>query len=500
MSSVTGVMEELRSQAMGTYTTNNAIIRIKKDYSFWNPDIEHPPATLALFAHEYLHYLHNFSTIAGIYGFVCHLRIAKLFRGTVGEDGLSIGAAALSADEGVELKHLLAWRSHLFGSHTLVGSDLSQRPDTVFDIKSISTRTEHCDLKPLGIELRTPIVEVNFRRGQDHSEHHQIVLGSLAVMESVAWETEKSIFELRKEPIFQYEAMMPAYPYKLPRAIFEHLSGEKPSSNFLSRIGVLSLQTSDPGQEFIGIAQRAGTLLKEMDEDAALTQLTNEVMTPFRVRAQDICTFLLVPEFSIYDRLGIVGQGATDLSTKCAQYIHLRTESPFFELDALELATDSDSLRKLLISHPPCPIMHISNDKEPLELFYISETDLSEIELGKLGSLQAYLEFLNMHFVNHGFADTKTIKKGKCLFFGVCRHSLSKSRPEICKTAPWESISCIKPHGACWFAHGVAAARGLDTATHQSWGTRQIQRLSNSLKMGRWWPPSFLRKVGRTTR
>lgn len=69
--------EHLNTTTLGSYTRNLAIIRLSRDASYWFEENEPTIDRLAVFIHEYVHYLHNFSTIAGIYDFIAQIRLAR---------------------------------------------------------------------------------------------------------------------------------------------------------------------------------------------------------------------------------------------------------------------------------------------------------------------------------------------------------------------------------------------------------------------------------------
>lgn len=79
----------------GTYSPNRAFIRLTKACVYWQPGWSGRPEDFAVFLHEYAHYLHNFSTGAGVNYFLYELETVQLFLMTVGPDGTSKGISAL---------------------------------------------------------------------------------------------------------------------------------------------------------------------------------------------------------------------------------------------------------------------------------------------------------------------------------------------------------------------------------------------------------------------
>ena len=98
-SGIAFVSDYLHSRTLGTYKSNLALITLQREASFWIANNESTVEHWCMFAHEYAHFLHNFSTIAGLYDFVPHLRLMGLFVRTVDVNGTSHGTDALTEQE-----------------------------------------------------------------------------------------------------------------------------------------------------------------------------------------------------------------------------------------------------------------------------------------------------------------------------------------------------------------------------------------------------------------
>ncbi len=109
------VTELLASKNLGSYARNRSLIRLGRDTSFWNADNEPSLHRLAVFLHEYLHFVHNFSTISGIYDFVVQLRLGRIYVNTTDVSGRCRGEPSLSTTSLDEVRGLLTWRKHLRG-------------------------------------------------------------------------------------------------------------------------------------------------------------------------------------------------------------------------------------------------------------------------------------------------------------------------------------------------------------------------------------------------
>jgi hypothetical protein len=62
------------------------------------------PTAFGFFFHEYVHFLHNISTISGIAAFVNTVELWRCFRSTVRSDGAGIGSGTLPTDRAQHLR------------------------------------------------------------------------------------------------------------------------------------------------------------------------------------------------------------------------------------------------------------------------------------------------------------------------------------------------------------------------------------------------------------
>lgn len=81
--------EVLNAGKLGTYRVHSLFTRITSEGDL-NPEIGEPlQGAVALHAHEYTHYLHNLSTLAGLDALLaCFWLVAPFVRGTDGRVGI----------------------------------------------------------------------------------------------------------------------------------------------------------------------------------------------------------------------------------------------------------------------------------------------------------------------------------------------------------------------------------------------------------------------------
>jgi hypothetical protein len=144
------------------------------------------------------------------------------------------------------------------------------------------------------------------------------------------------------------------------------------------------------------------------------------------------------------------------------KYVDLRTKDLFFELSLFEQPLDRDSLRQLLQSYPPCPIVHDTKFDGIADLFNISLTELSPEAVDALCVYQTFSQFMLAHLHPAGFRKTyerPPSLSSQCIFFGACAAYQATHAPELCQTQPWRSF--LQNDGTiCLYAAGVSACRG----------------------------------------
>lgn len=96
------------SLAIATYLPDCQVITLKPEFAAFD-DPENlrgiqGPDQIGFFFHEWVHYLHNVSTLQGLSAFVNLVHLWHAFRNTIGADGLSAGSAVLSHELALNIR------------------------------------------------------------------------------------------------------------------------------------------------------------------------------------------------------------------------------------------------------------------------------------------------------------------------------------------------------------------------------------------------------------
>jgi hypothetical protein len=453
----------LRSGDAGHYKTNYALICLSPEHSYWFPHNGKTLERWCIFAHEYAHFLHNFSTVSGLLDFVAHLRLTGLFVRTVGVDGHSRGMAALDAHEQRDFTQWLIWGSHLRGSASPPFDTGYHANDVQIRITGIKRSFQRLELSTQSTQPEMEHAEVSFAVSTPRTAEQScsVKFGSSLITEAAAYEIERIICKANGEDVALIDARMPTYPYRMGRILFEHLVEEVPPEEVLSRVCLMALQSTDPGASFIDIATAFATRPAGESHQVTLQRFEHITVREMQKNFADLANRTLQPEFDRFAiRRGPVGHAIATLGDLSRQYIELRLGKHFFELDLFEQPHNSTTQLELLSSYPPCPIVHEAGGGNHTAFTDVAVPPLPPDAVVALSAYQALGKFMWAHITSNGFLPTADVSRpSPCLFSGICAAPQALQTPGLCTSEPWSAFHPSEPPG-CFYAEAVSAARG----------------------------------------
>lgn len=452
------VVDHLQSSALGIYHRNHCLIRLKQDYSFWHPDNEPTVGRLSVFVHEYFHFIHNFSTVVGLYDFFVQLRLLRPFCNTVEANGRSVGSEVLDFETRSEIMSLLAWRNHLRGGASRQSADTLKRSLDHPPFVGYRKVEQRVQLAVQEIEFSSVLVA--FDAAALCAGHVEVSLGSEILMEGCAFEAECMLFERVGASGNAGFNNVPSYPYRTARAIFEGVAGYSPSHRFLCSICILALHSTDPGVAFIEIAQSCKLGGQDLEEDVRLQRFKESSDKLFTESIGKILTEILPLEIAPFAGRGHAGRGLERMLDWCKSLFEERLKNSWFEIAALDGAPDLGPLVELLRTMPVCPVIHEVDALDGREeLIFFSEAEVPQELVDEIGAAQSLLHFSATHLSNDGnIVETSRAHRRPCFFVNACQAQLAVERSPICGNSPWEAFDQSAREG-CWYAQGVSSAR-----------------------------------------
>jgi hypothetical protein len=442
------MIEELEAP-LGLYWLNQALIRLERDVNVLTAEVDGglKLSRIAVLCHEYAHFLHNFSTPAGVFQFVAQLRLLRIFTRTVDENGNCRGSAYLEKEINEKLDSTLAWFQHLTGTSFI----WSQKQE--IRLHKISYED------PISIEFAnqtykiTSVTTVFGTSNAESANPQACKLGTLVITEGLAWEIERLIYTSVDESTEGLDQRTPQAPYKLARCVFEGVSGCSPNAETMAKILLLSLFSSDSGLALIGIAKeiskRGETPLETAFEHVLQKTRTTEYL--------DNTIELIKAEIHGFAQRGPAGRGLAALAQRSISLLEERKTNIFFEIDAFKRIIEPGILSELINKYPPCPIIQVEDDSTGLILLGSQTPD--QFALNDLGAAQGLLHFMWSHIDSNGIKPTKLVPPRACRFQSFCSMPIAKDPSGPCNTTPWKNFVCGMDEG-CWYGVGVGCARG----------------------------------------
>jgi len=328
-------VDELFNTVLGAYAPNRAFIRISNRVDLFREDGHfRPEATypsLAVFFHEYLHYVHNFSTIAGYFNFLNWLQMAFLFTHTVGEDGRSRGSNALSYEQRHQLINLVGLIRILNGDVHVTQALRDAKKDS-FTIKEVRERPSATAPKPDAPPFTevTPLIEIPQPGAKPHET--SFYFGAHCLIEGAAFEADGLVASGPSGNVLPDSLDAPGFPYHVARKLFEHLAGRTVATVVFIRATILALLTQDPAGQFVQIAR---AFRSNADPELILAELAAGNVKQLRETIDQILNNDLAALFQGFLKRGKISIGARIFEENFRYYLTRRKTEPFFETDCL---------------------------------------------------------------------------------------------------------------------------------------------------------------------
>lgn len=446
------------ASVLGAYRVNLSWIRLNADMSIW---LEHEDGDtvrrFALFAHEYLHYLHNYSTVAGICEFVCHLKLARLLITASTDDGLCLGSAALTQEERLNYAQLIQWQLHLRGDCRL--SKAADVHGKLFALHVVNVRRTQFEMTLLGQTLTPERAVVTARIESSLAEPvtERFQLGYWVITEGIAHAMEKMIMVAAGRSTADMEASTPTFPYKVSELVIQAYTALVPTAEQALKIGLLALQSSDCGASFIEIVDELSKTPHSID--VTLHQLATRTQIHLGENLAALFEKMVNPECSGFSSRPVLHEAIAHVRDLCRHYLTERGHDAFFELPLGRMDPNSiEGIKCFLDRFPSCTIQHFGRQRG--DLFYVGAGERSDRELQVMGAYQGFGYYMWAHLRKDGLVPTRSLGQLTCCFYGSCDVPFARTNSDVCQNTAWRAFD---RHGTnhCWFAAGVGHARGL---------------------------------------
>lgn len=439
-----------------SFLPDSLVIRLSKNITaFANPgDIEgFTPSNIGFFFHEWVHYLHNVSTLHGLSSFENAISIWSDFRFTCNARTYSGGSACLATDVALDAAQRLSyWRASRLPSRSV----FPEKPLDELRLLSVSTQVDRIpDSKYEVVKLACRVGVVD--RPDDETV---IVVGSYEILEGVAWMLEDKLNTALK----QISARVPTSPYHIVRNLFRLRYPELSDDDIISCM-LCSLQDSDPPAVlavlFEAIPKLSGgepSVIEELRSRAGQTIASNESFA-----AQIISN--IEQRFPVDEPMA---RAVKRVVATIKSNLEHRREEPFFEFSIIEsLRLNLQNMDVAIKKYGGCCVIQerqggANEITRDLMYDFVTKEERDEgLEFG-WRKMHAAFHFMQLHLSEQRFIPTGEVPTGahtSCPFYATCNLPSRIAHASVCQQTPWKwSESENDRDTRCWYAAATTAS------------------------------------------
>lgn len=416
-----------------------------------NPTGFTTPDQVAIVTHEWVHYLHNLSTVVGMTTVCTYANIWNSFRWTFEEDGWSHcqneAVSSIVQDIERQFDYLSVLRSANPSTLPNAAESCYTRAIDHELVKSEASPSYQIDLIKLTLEYR--------RHAQAEIELHNAVIGAHEIFEYAAFALEERA-SLKLKTLSRPAKLI---PYLLVAKLAD-LVAPSLDRDLVLKASLASLQHPSPATKLLEILRRVERASQdgadaEREVTMAAAELIEEMKLPTELSLQQ--TEALFPNSEA------MGNSVKHTTANIRQLLERRRQNPFFEIDAIQEFDEVEtSFAKLILDFGgPLFIQRRQGDPDQVGVdlmynFFGNDPDSHAISEGWLWSHAAY-RFIGAHINERRLQSTHDAHKIKCPFYTTCVCTFRQSSPEKCASRPW--LSVLDGQGTCDFAHAVHITR-----------------------------------------
>ncbi len=475
----TPVDDNLNSERLGSYKPNRFIVTLTCQTPFFQINSQEEVESnqddyLAVYLHEYWHYLQNISTISGIITFILMQELLALFSKTleVCPSGKisSKGNSGLDADGQQVFANIIKMFTTIQGQMKPAGL----RTKLIRDWRIGGIKKEEIELtwnskKLLRHQLKLDLI-INYLDGSSDATV-QLTVASGAIQESIAYIIERHLGA--QNPSLLVEAS-PHFPYTVLEHLVEYIVGNQNEPlDIIASIGTLSLMSNNPAASLYDF------LIDYRDHrhrGFGPTASLNAILKNMCDQVNEAINILQRGDLFSIEKMhmgrGLAETGAKYIVSVIRKAIQRRKEYPLFDLEFSTKNTPKQvvkSVNKLLRQFPPCDVLQErSGNIDDLMRDFLGTSQLVRMQSGFLPSdgirtLQSQQHFMQQHLRTKGFIATNCIGidgDSRCPYYTVCDLPLRQDAASVCDQSPWEHWE-RGPNQACWYSSGVASTAGI---------------------------------------
>ena len=404
--------------------------------------------------HEYIHYIHEMSTIIGNVSRGLEICAKSIFSNNFDKELKSCEVNNTTDEQQIELLAKIFHSQDVILGNSVDKFDnrkLINISDIQYDLLEVSVPY---DTGLMSTKIEIPKLEFWFTQNQVASQDH-LLFGKFYIYEGIAYELDREIDKIHRG-LDEIHDSLRNTEYTVLRSLAKYVFPDVEKITFLS-LASMSLQHLNCGKTFILFLERVSRdVANGLSQSESVEKIKEEIsdfllskQTDFN-DAQDEYRKVFLKRTHLYAAFGYIADTTKSLYAQ-------RISNPIFEIDMVF----SGNIGSLLSVTEICDYMYVFDDAEPFMRDFMG-TNIDQSTSVSLKILLSYDHYHKAHLI----AGTKRVEsrpenlhgERKCPFFHCCNLTLRSENAEICEKKPWRifEVSAESDKLYCWYGTGVA--------------------------------------------
>ncbi|SDP93008.1 hypothetical protein SAMN05216303_11149 [Rhodoferax sp. OV413] len=441
--------EQFSSATLGVYSTSSFFTRFSSLADLFPVDEDSCPSAIPTHVHEFVHYLHNISTTAGIRAaFLANAAVFTAAQFLI-EEKKGVGKSSDESTQGDNIGFFIKNLNFILGSFEKNVSDKNEISKLFWNISHLQSYTQNYFPKSFAYQ-----VTISGRLGC-RTVDGILKIGLNFITEGVAYEVERELWEKRGDLKKVIDDRTPIFPYLTYEPLVDYLVGRPTTPLERISVGNAALMHYSPSQGFVD----ACLALRKSGEK--FEEYLRGLMGNFEsyVEGEFEGEINILREFYAHtDKLEVPFENYLSRIKDAAKQ---RMKNPCLEALFLRKNLTSQTFLEISCSLAENVIVQEKADGTAVVDYRGNRNGLansSNEDIIWFIVLCSAIHFVKQHFTSSGrIVATKFLKETKCPFSGACHVELAEGNPEMCKKSPWkfEPKNKENKEGVCWYIAGI---------------------------------------------
>lgn len=409
--------------------------------------------------HEYIHYIHEVSTLIGSFCLSISASLRSIFSFSLDQDKNS--SKALGYQKSIPKYHTILHKKYEETLETLNGDAIIFNNNSVTKISEISYIKKYLNVEDeeqiVSQEIEIPELKLVVYDNKKFTSDVKVKIGRFFIYEGIAYELDRVYNRIRRNAN-KIEDYAKGTEYTLLRNLAQHICPKIKTKEFLT-FAVLSLNTTACGKTFMEYLEKLkGKNQQEIEENirAFKSDMSHDLFT----KLEDFKEMQNQLKDSYLGR-PYLDKAIEFIVEQNIKLYELRIKNPCFEIDNIY----SGNLTQLRNDVSICDYMFTFKDRDE----YLRDYFGSVLPVDNEVSLSLKVLATHDHyFMSHNRYSTSEIEnatknnKYRCPIYTSCSHHIRQTSPQICNKRPWRSYEMEAVERLCVYGAGVLAFKAVE--------------------------------------